>query len=93
MREWRVIAYPYSKYQINLKTLIVKPMPLLRTYGSHDRPKRIRPLPLSKTPDGKYKLKSSVDGGYRQFHPVVIYDVTMNRLDDWPENRQGKEDD
>jgi len=93
MSDWRTVAYPYESYLLNLKTLAVKPAPYVRTYGSSGTPKRMRPLPLSKTPEGKYKLKSSVDGGWRRFHPVVIYDVTMNRLVDWPENRQGKEKD
>ena len=93
MSEWRAVAYPYDNYIINLKTLVVKPATYTRTYGSHGRPKRMRPLPLGKTPEGRYKLKSSIDGMFRPFHPIVIYDVTMNRLDDWPESRQGKKDD
>lgn len=89
MSEWRMVAYPYNGYLINLRTFVVKPKPTIRLYGNRDRPKTLRPRALSKTPEGKYKLKDSVHGKWRQFHPTTIYDVTTNRLESWPENRQG----
>ena len=83
MSEWVKLRHPYQHYEMNEKTMMVRSASHMRNANGSAKPTKQRAIPLTKTPDGKYSLKHSVNGVRKKFHPATISECGIHGKK-WP---------
>ena len=79
MSNWRMIPWPFEKYEIEEHTMQVRSRSFTRSAFQGGHNKKVRGHLLSKRPNGQYRLKHCATHKMKMLHPVDLADFTFNR--------------